>query len=252
MQKQTCWQTGPNWFLLSSGILPRFSRGNALLRWPLLAGTSNSSLSWHNSFSTYWNNLICIQPMAVLHFRLPWYFMHALTKIPRLHHYCANPSIFLHSHDLCPSCKNCTLLVSISHSTILRLSGFCPGQPGWAGTRRNIHPLTSIMVISRPLSASSIYYMASSLFKLRAWQSFSTVSKFSLVYLLAWYPLLHTPYISSPNRLLSAAHAHTIALACISCRIIPITPIPVQLSVLLQHSCYWASDNYCKITFIYK
>jgi len=35
-------------------------------------------------------------------------------------------------------------------------SAFCPGQPGWAGTRRNIHPLTPIVVINRPLSTSSI------------------------------------------------------------------------------------------------
>ena len=40
-----------------------------------------------------------------------------------------------------------------------------------------------------------------------------SLSKFSVVYLLAWYPPLHTPYISSPNHcLLFAAHAHTIAL----------------------------------------
>jgi len=45
-----------------------------------------------------------------------------------------------------------------THTTILRFSGFCPGQPGWAGTKRNIHPLTPIMVINHPLSASSIYY----------------------------------------------------------------------------------------------
>jgi len=39
-----------------------------------------------------------------------------------------------------------------------------------------------------------------------------SLSKFSLVYLLAWYPPLHTPYISSPNHcLLFAAHDHTIA-----------------------------------------
>jgi len=43
-----------------------------------------------------------------------------------------------------------------THTTVLRLSGFCPGQTGWAGTRRNIHPFTPIMVINRPLSASSI------------------------------------------------------------------------------------------------
>jgi len=29
------------------------------------------------------------------------------------------------------------------HTTILRLCGICPGQPGWAGTRRNIHPLNT-------------------------------------------------------------------------------------------------------------
>jgi len=39
-----------------------------------------------------------------------------------------------------------------------------------------------------------------------------SLSKFSLVYLLAWYPPLHTPQISSPNHCpLCAAHAHTIA-----------------------------------------
>jgi len=37
-----------------------------------------------------------------------------------------------------------------THTTVLRLCGFCPGQPGWAGTRRNIHPLTPILVINRP------------------------------------------------------------------------------------------------------
>jgi len=45
-----------------------------------------------------------------------------------------------------------------THTTVLRLSGFCPGQPGWAGTGRNIHSLTPIVVINHPLSASSVYY----------------------------------------------------------------------------------------------
>ena len=45
-----------------------------------------------------------------------------------------------------------------THTTILWLSGFCPGQPGWVAARRNIHPLTPILVINHPLSASSIYY----------------------------------------------------------------------------------------------
>jgi len=44
--------------------------------------------------------------------------------------------------------------VSHTHTTVLQLSGLCPGHPGWVGTRRNIHPLTLIVVISHPLSAS--------------------------------------------------------------------------------------------------
>jgi len=32
----------------------------------------------------------------------------------------------------------------------------CPGPPGWAGTRRNIHPPT--ILITQSLSASSIYH----------------------------------------------------------------------------------------------
>ena len=86
---------------------------------------------------------------------------------------------------------------------------------GWAGTRRNIHPLTSVMVVNHLLSAFSIYYnpwhppcsiyVPDSLFA-------QSVSKFSLVYLLAWHPPLHTPNISSPNLcLLFTAHARTIA-----------------------------------------
>jgi len=30
-----------------------------------------------------------------------------------------------------------------THTTVLQLCGICPGKPGWAGTRRNIHPLLS-------------------------------------------------------------------------------------------------------------
>jgi len=72
-----------------------------------------------------------------------------------------------------------------------------------------------IVVISHPLSASSILYdprhppcsiyVPGSLLP-------QSLSKFALVYLLAWHPQLHTPYISSPNHcLLFTAHAHTIA-----------------------------------------
>ena len=90
-----------------------------------------------------------------------------------------------------------------THTAILWFSGFCPGQPRWAGTRRNIYPLTPIMVINHPLSASSIYhdpwhpscstYVLDSLFT-------QCLSKFSLVYLLAWHLPLHTPYISKRSK----------------------------------------------------
>jgi len=55
----------------------------------------------------------------------------------------------------------------------------CPGLPGWASIRRNIHPLTPILIINHPLSASSIYVLrsiASSLSNLHAWQTFYTTS----------------------------------------------------------------------------
>jgi len=55
--------------------------------------------------------------------------------------------IFTHSHTH-----------THTHTTILRLSGYCLGQPGWAGIRRYIHPLTPILVVICPLSASSICY----------------------------------------------------------------------------------------------
>ena len=84
-----------------------------------------------------------------------------------------------------------------AHTTILWLSGFCLGLPGWAGTRRNIHPLTPVMVINHLLSASSIYY--------DPWYHLCSI------YAPKGTPPLHTPYISSPNCcLLFAAHAHTI------------------------------------------
>jgi len=61
---------------------------------------------------------------------------------------------FLHVHCFAVAQTS----VSHTHATVLQLSGFCLGQPGLAGTKRNIHPLTPIVVISHPLSASFIYY----------------------------------------------------------------------------------------------
>ena len=75
-------------------------------------------------------------------------------------------------------------------TTILWISGLCPGQPGWAGSRRNSPTHTY-----RGHQSSLICFlhflrsMASSLFNLHAWQSFfhNLSPKFSLVYHLAWW-----------------------------------------------------------------
>ena len=85
------------------------------------------------------------------------------------------------------------------------------------------------------LSAFSIYYdpwhppySIHVLYNLFA----QSLSKFSLVYLLTWYPPLHTPYISSPNHcLLFTAHAHTITTcSAVVLRLCPL--ILVSLSAL--------------------
>jgi len=72
---------------------------------------------------------------------------------------------------------------------------------------------------------------------------FHNLSKFSLVFLLAWHPPLYTPYISLPNHChLFATHAHTIA-ACFavvlrSCRL-----ILVFLSTLYLEFCLVVSHH---------
>ena len=58
-----------------------------------------------------------------------------------------------------------------------------------------------------------------------------SLSKFTLVYLLAWYPLLHTPYISSPSHcLLFATDTHTIAACFAVVPSLSLNPLLVILS----------------------
>ena len=82
------------------------------------------------------------------------------------------------------------------------VNGLCLGLPGWAGTKRNIFRLTPILVIKHLLPTSSIYYdpqhppCSTYVLDSHFPQPLSTSS---LVYLLVWNPLLHTPYISSPS-----------------------------------------------------
>ena len=115
--------------------------------------------------------------------------------------------------------RGCRITHTHTHN---RLTAFCPGLPGYAGTRRNIHPLTPILIIGLPLSSSSIYndpwHPLCSVTWMFGYKLDSPLgqplSRSSLVFLLALDPQLHTPCISSPSHLhLFAAHAHTNA-AC--------------------------------------
>ena len=90
-----------------------------------------------------------------------------------------------------------------------------PGLPGWAGTRRDIHPLTPILisniVYQLPPSTTihSILFVQfmcltvlfHNLSPFPLWSSFSTGTL---------YFILHNPYISSPKHHLFATHAHPI------------------------------------------
>jgi len=53
-------------------------------------------------------------------------------------------------------CLRINTALCAPHTTVLRLYGFCPGQPGWSSTWRNIHPFTPIVIVNCPLYASSI------------------------------------------------------------------------------------------------
>jgi len=85
-----------------------------------------------------------------------------------------------------------------THTRTQPFNGPCPGLPGWAGTRRNIHPLTPIFVTRHPLWTSSVYYdprhPPCSVYVLGSPFS-QALSRSSLVFLLVWDPVLHTPYI---------------------------------------------------------
>jgi len=89
---------------------------------------------------------------------------------------------------------------------------------------------------------------------------FHNLSKFSLVYLLAWHPRLHTPYISSINNCLPfAAHAHTITscfavvprlchliLVCLSTLYLELLPCSVMLHIhpTIFISALWSATSF--------
>jgi len=101
-----------------------------------------------------------------------------------------------------------------THATVLRLSRLSQGQRGCEGTRKTFTcshlSWSSIIHYLLPpyITIHDILCSIDVLDILFPW----SLSKFSLVNLLAWRPLLHTPYISSPNHWhFFTVHAHTIA-----------------------------------------
>jgi len=107
----------------------------------------------------------------------------------------------------------CIVTQTTTTTTILRPYGLCPRRPGLAGTRRNIHQLTPIVVINHPLSASSIFY--------DPWHPHCSVACLSVffhnlspsfLWSTSWPGILHfiLHTFLHPISLLFAAHAHTI------------------------------------------
>ena len=135
------------------------------------------------------------------------------------------------------------------------------GELSWY-QKKNILPLTPILITNHPLSPSSIYYnhpcsiyLPDSLFA-------PSLSKFSLVYLLTWHLALHTPYISSHNHyILLATHAHC-NLFCCSTEIMSSNPslslnswLRTQSFTLMPHihltiliSALWSATSFSFLT----
>ena len=118
-----------------------------------------------------------------------------------------------------------------------RFTGLCLGLPGWAGTRRNIHPLTPHLLINHPYhlppsTTNHSIILAQSMYIGNLSAQPLTMS--SSAYLWVWSPLLHTPYTSSPNHYHPfATHVHTI----VACFVVIATLCPLFLVSLnsLEH-----------------
>ena len=119
----------------------------------------------------------------------------------------------------CTQCgKNCQSVVLIFFHTLAQLFNGPLSRTTQVGRYQKKHSPThthpdhqtsfiNFLHLLRSIASSCASYMPNRPFP-------QPLSRSSLVYLLVWNPILHTPYISSPNHdLLFAAHAHTIT-AC--------------------------------------
>jgi len=103
-----------------------------------------------------------------------------------------------------------------THTTILQLSQFCPGQPRQAGPEETFtysHLLWSSIIPYLLPPSITIHGILSVQFMCLIVLFHNLSPNFSLVFLwTSLHPPLYTPYISSPNHcLIFAGHAYTIA-----------------------------------------
>jgi len=110
----------------------------------------------------------------------PGWLLHCTSPPPVYFCYCYIAHAHIHTH-------NCfTALWILSGTTPVS-----PYQKKYSPTHTYCGQQSSLVCFLHLLWST-----ASSLFNLHAWQSFSqSLSKFSLVYLLAWHPPYHTPYM---------------------------------------------------------
>jgi len=92
-----------------------------------------------------------------------------------------------------------------------RFTALCPGLRGWAGTRRNTHPPTILIITNLYQLLRLLWSTASPCSNCVLRNLFAQPLSMSfLVYLLVWRPPPHIPYISSLNQyLLFTTHAYT-------------------------------------------
>jgi len=120
----------------------------------------------------------------------PWNQVHLIPSNFCDSHFCCNWHTHTHPFYGCGFCQD-------NQGEPIAEETFTHSHLSWSSLICFLHLLWS--------TASCSVYMPDSLF---LW----SFTKFSLVYLLAWHPQLHTPYMSPPNHcLLFTAHAHTIA-----------------------------------------
>jgi len=133
---------------------------------------------------------------------MPWHIFKAQQKLSTYHNYITgNNNTHTHTHTQTQPFYGSLDFVQDNLGEPVAEESFTHSYPSWS---------SKILT----LSASSIYYDPQHPpYSIHALYSLfpQSLSKFSLVYLLAWHPPLHSSYISSPNHyLLFAAHAHTI------------------------------------------